>query len=59
MFNVVDFKDAKVEVINRLLHDYSKIFDFNMINLTLAKTTGELTSELSKKKEEYSQYFYK
>ena len=57
LFNVVDFKEEKIDVVNRLLTEYSEKFDFNMINLTLAKTAEELTSDLFKQKEEYSTLF--
>lgn len=57
LFNLVDFGDEKIGIINRLLQDYSDIFDFNMINKTLAKTTKQITSELSKQREEYSLLF--
>ena len=57
LFNVVDFEDQRFEVVNRLLENYSNKFDFNMINQTLIKTVKDLTSEITKQKEEYSMMF--
>ena len=44
----------RIEVMTRLIVNYSDRFDFNMINSTLVKTTTDLTSEMAKQKEEYS-----
>ena len=57
LFNNIDFKHESIEVFKRLINEYSDKFDFNMINSTLLKTTTELTSELSKEREIYSEQF--
>ena len=54
LFSYIDFKDQSIGVVNRLLNDYSNKFDFNMINSTLLKTTTQLTSEMTRLKEEFS-----
>ena len=54
LFNIVDFGDVNLEVFDRLLQNYSEVFDFNMINSTMAKTTKELCSDLAKQKREFS-----
>ena len=58
LFSNVDFSQQRVEVMNCLLHKYSNIFDFSMINSTLLKTTSEMISEVSKMKEEYSKNIF-
>ena len=55
LFSNINFGNQSIFVSNRLIKDYSNIFDFNMINSTLVKTTTQLTSEVSKLKEEYFQ----
>ena len=57
LFSYVDFGEQSIGVINRLIHNYSNKFDFNMINSTLLKTTTQLTSEVNKMKEEFSFLF--
>lgn len=57
LFSYVDFKKQPIEVMNRLLNDYSNVFDFSMINSTLLQTTTMLVSDLVKMKEEYSNEF--
>ena len=57
LFNIIDFGEQKIEVVNRLLEKYSNQFDFNMINKTLSNTVKELTSEVTKQKEEYRKLF--
>ena len=54
LFSYFDFKEMRIEVMTRLIDNYSDRFDFNMINSTLVKTTTDLTSEMAKQKEEYS-----
>lgn len=54
LFSYVDFEQQSLDVVNRLINDYSEVFDFNMINSTLLKTTSQLTSEISKIKLEYA-----
>ena len=39
LFSFVNFENLSIDVVNRLLNDYSDVFDFNMINSTLLKTT--------------------
>ena len=58
LFSNVDFSQQRVEVMNCLLHKYSNIFDFSMINSTLLKTTSEMLSEVSKMKAEYSKNIF-
>ena len=58
LFSNVDFSQQRVEVMNCLLHKYSNIFDFSMINSTLLKTTSEILSEMSKMKAEYSKNIF-
>ena len=55
LFSFFNFENHEIDVVNRLLNEYSDVFDFNMINSTLLKTTSELTSELTKLKLEYSE----
>lgn len=57
LFSYVDFGAQSIEVVNRLIHNYSTKFDFNMINSTLLKTTTQLTSEVTKMKEDFSTLF--
>ncbi|KAK8841507.1 hypothetical protein M9Y10_027126 [Tritrichomonas musculus] len=57
LFSFIDFGEQKIEVVNRLLKDYSDKFDFNLINETLTNTVKDLTSEVIKTKEEYSILF--
>ena len=57
LFNLIDFGEQRIEVVNRLLKNYPKKFDFNLINQTLTKTVDDLTIEVSKQKEEYSNLF--
>ena len=57
LFNNIDFGEENIGVINKLLNEYSNIFDFNMINSTLLKTTKQLTSEMNRIREEYSNIF--
>lgn len=59
LFSYVDFECQSIDVVNRLISDYSNIFDFNMINSTLLKTTSQLTCELTKLRVEYSSEFSK
>lgn len=54
LFSFVNFEHQSIDFINRLITNYSDIFDFNMINSTLLKTTSQLTSELAKLKIEFS-----
>ena len=54
LFSIIDFEHQTVDVVDRLLRNYSEIFDFNMINSSLLKTTKFLTSEVSKMREECS-----
>lgn len=52
LFSYVDFEQQSIGVVDRLLKQYSEIFDFNVINSTLLKTTMMLTSEVTRVKEE-------
>ena len=52
LFSNIDFEDQTAQVIDKLITNYSDIFDFNMINSNLLKTINLLTSEISKLKEE-------
>lgn len=54
LFSFVDFENQSIDVVNRLISNYSNVFDFNMINSTLLKTTSQLTNELTKLKIEFS-----
>lgn len=54
LFSVIDFGEEKTEVVKRLLENYPKKFDFNLMNITLTKTVKNLTSEMITQKEEYS-----
>lgn len=54
LFSFINFENQSIEVVNRLLKNYSDVFDFNMINSTLLKTTSQLTSELNKLKLEFA-----
>ena len=47
-----------IGVVNRLILNYSDKFNFNFINSTLLKTTIQLTSEVTKIKEEFSSLIY-
>ena len=49
LFNLIDFKEQRNELVNRLIKNYLTVFDFNQINQTLAETVQDLT----KQKEEY------
>ena len=53
LFNLIDFKEQRIELVNRLIENYLDIFDFNQINRTLTKTVQDLTSEFNKQQEEY------
>lgn len=57
LFNNIDFKRTRQEVVQRLLTKYSDRFDFNMINSTLFKTITDITSEMTRQKEEYEKAF--
>ncbi|KAK8840170.1 hypothetical protein M9Y10_031110 [Tritrichomonas musculus] len=57
LFSIIDFEEQKIEVVDRLIENYSDKFDFNLINKTLTKTVKYLTSEITKQKEEYSKMF--
>ena len=57
LFSHIDFGEQNVVFFNRLLNEYSEIFDFNMVNSTLLKTTTDLTSEMAKQRIEYSNLF--
>lgn len=57
LFNNIDFKRTRQEVVQRLLTKYSDRFDFNMINSTLFKTITDITSEMTRQKEEYEKVF--
>lgn len=57
LFSYIDFGEQSIDVMNRLIHNYSEKFDFNMINSTLLKTTTQLTSEVAKMKEDFSIMF--
>ena len=57
LFSLIDFENQQIFVMNKLIQNYSNIFDFNYINSTLLKTTIQLTNEVAKIKEEYSIYF--
>ena len=57
LFNNIDFQKENIYVINRLLNEYSDIFDFNMINSTLLKTTAEISSKMTKQREEFKLLF--
>lgn len=58
LFSYVDFKKQSIGVVNRLIQNYSDKFNFNFINSTLLKTTIQLTSEVTKIKEEFSSLIY-
>ena len=53
LFSIVDFGDVNLEVFDRLLQNYSDEFDFNMISSTMAKTTKELCSDLTRQKKNF------
>ncbi|KAK8895355.1 hypothetical protein M9Y10_023817 [Tritrichomonas musculus] len=57
LFSFIDFGEQRIEVVNRLLENYSEKFDFNLINKTLTTTVKDLTSEVNKQKEEYKILF--
>lgn len=57
LFNNIDFQKENIYVINRLLNEYSDILNFNMINSTLLKTTAEISSEMTKQREEFKLLF--
>lgn len=57
LFSFADFENQSIGVMNRLIQNYSRKFDFNFINETLLKTTIQLTSEVTRIKEEYSILF--
>lgn len=46
LFSEIDFGDAKIECINRLLNEFSTEFDFNFINSSLLLTIYETNSRL-------------
>lgn len=57
LFGHLDFGEKKFEIIQRLVKEYSDVFDFNMLNSTLAKTVTELTSEMIKQSENFKIIF--
>lgn len=57
LFGHLDFGENKLEIIQRLVKGYSDVFDFNMLNSTLAKTVTELTSEMIKQSENFKIIF--
>ncbi|KAK8897636.1 hypothetical protein M9Y10_015599 [Tritrichomonas musculus] len=56
LFSFIDFENQSIGVVNKLIQNFSVIFDFSFINSTLLKTTTQLTSEVAKIKEEYSSF---
>lgn len=56
LFSFVDFENQTIGVVNKLIQNYSNVFDFNFINSTLLKTTIQLTNEVAKIKEEHSNF---
>lgn len=56
LFLNIDLETERIDLLTRLLRDYSNIFDFNLINpKLLAKNASYLLNELNKLKIEYSQ----
>lgn len=49
LFSTLDLENGRVDLLSRLLHDYSDVFDFGMINPKFfTKTFSELLSDISK-----------
>lgn len=59
LFSDIDFEKEQVNVIHRLITEYKDKFDFNFINETLAKTTLQLTNDMARLKEEFSEVYSK
>ena len=59
LFSNIDFEKQNIEMMNRLLQEYSNIFDFSKINSTLLKTTTQIVSDMNQMKETYSNEIYK
>lgn len=53
LFTTIDFGKEKIDVISRLIENYSEIFDFNILNSSLAKLAVKLTNDVIRIKEEY------
>ncbi|KAK8892573.1 hypothetical protein M9Y10_029810 [Tritrichomonas musculus] len=58
LFANIEFTKERIELISRLLNEYSGIFDFNMLNPKfLMKTIKELLGEVTKLKTNFSNKF--
>lgn len=58
LFSNLDLENGRVDLLSRLLRDYSNVFDFRMINPKFfTKTFSELLSDLSKLKIENGNKF--
>lgn len=53
LFSDIDFGNARLKYVNRLLNEYSESFDFHFINSSLLKTIYDTQKELLRKEEKY------
>lgn len=53
LFSEIDFGDAKIEIIKRLLTDFSSDFDFHFINSTLLQTLYDTNGEIMRREEQH------
>lgn len=55
LFSNIDIKNSSIDLLSRLLNDYSDVFDFSMLNSkNLVKTTSKLLSEINALKIDFS-----
>ena len=48
LFTIIDFERAPIDIMHRLLYQYSDVFDFNLTSKPLYRTALELLSERNK-----------
>lgn len=57
LFNGIDFKDDERKVRDRLIQNYSDVFDFNLFDSALEKTTSQIIDDLEEQKKEFNSVY--